>query len=102
MVGGRIFEHQSLKGGTHTCTEHVIHGYSESSFALSFSGRAGTPFGQTSPCVLLGTYFFSFCQSCSLYVRNKQCDEGITLRYVCWGTRDSSPAPRTHFRGPKC
>ena len=25
-----------------------------------------TPFGQTSPCLLFGTYFFSFCQSCSL------------------------------------
>ena len=49
-----------------TCTEYVTLAYSESSFALSFSGRAGTPFGQTSPCLLFRTYFFSFCQSCSL------------------------------------
>ena len=54
------------KVGTQTCTECFTLAYSESSFALSFSGRAGTPFGQTSPCLLLGTYFFSFCQSCNL------------------------------------
>ena len=54
------------KIGTQTCTECFTLAYSESSFALSFSGRAGTPFGQTSPCLLLGTYFFSFCQSCNL------------------------------------
>ena len=47
-----------------TCTKYVTLAYSKSS--LSFSGRAGTPFGQTSPCLLFGTYFFSFCQSCSL------------------------------------
>ena len=26
-------------------------------------------------------------------VQNDQCDEGIILRYGCWGTRDPSPAP---------
>ena len=30
-----------------------------------FLAGLGTPFGHTSPCLLLGTYFFSFCQSCS-------------------------------------
>ena len=63
---GRIFEYRSCTVGTQTCTEHFTHVYSDSSFALSFSGRAGIPFGQVSPCLLLGTYFFSFCQSCGL------------------------------------
>ena len=65
-AGDHIFEHYSCNVGTQTCTEHFTLAYSESLFASSFSGRAGTPFGQTSPCLLLGTYFFSFCQSCSL------------------------------------
>ena len=48
-----------------------------------------------------------------MYVQNDQCDEGIILRYVCWGARDPSaaapwacpkgppPPPRTHSTGPK-
>ena len=49
------------------CTIH-LHFYSESlsSSAFPFSGRAGTPLGQTSPCLWTGTYFFNFCQSCNL------------------------------------
>ena len=39
---------------------------SESSPLLSLSTRAGTPLGHTSPCLWMGTYFFNFCQSCSL------------------------------------
>ena len=42
---------------------------------------------------------------------NDQCDEGIILRYVCWGTWGPSPdapphppepAPLPPFRGPNC
>ena len=53
---------------TQTCATQFHHVYSESSlsFALPFSGRAGTPFGQTSPCLWTGTYFLNFSQSCSL------------------------------------
>ena len=54
--------------GRCTQTWHCIHFYSESlsSSAFPFSGRAGTPLGQTSPCLWTGTYFFNFCQSCNL------------------------------------
>ena len=50
------------------CTAPLDHPYSESSSssALPFSGRAGTPLGQTSPCLWTGTYFFSFPQSCNI------------------------------------
>ena len=41
---------------TQTCAAQFRHVYSEtsSSFALPFSGRAGTPLGQTSPCLWTG------------------------------------------------
>ena len=40
-------------------------------------------------------------------VQNDQCDEGLVLRSLCWGTRDPSPPPRTPppfrgFRGCRC
>ena len=54
--------------GTQTCTAQLHHVYSESSssFRMPFSGKGGTPLGQTSPCLCTGTYFFNFSQSCSL------------------------------------
>ena len=69
--GGRA--HFSAKGytldGAHEqCTAPLNHVYSESSSpsALPFSGRAGTPLGQTSPCLSTGIHFFNFPQSCNL------------------------------------
>ena len=61
-------KHCTLDGAHKHGTAPFIHFYSESllSSAFLFSGRAGTPLGQTSPCLWTETYFFNFCQSCNL------------------------------------
>ena len=71
--GGGRWSHFSAKGctldGAHEqCTAPLNHVYSASwsPSALPFSGRAGTPLRQTSPCLWTGTYFFNFPQSCNL------------------------------------
>ena len=73
MGGGARWSHFSAKGYTldgaqEQCTAPLNHVYSESlsPSALPFSGRAGAPLGQTSPCLWTGTYFFKFPQSCNL------------------------------------
>ena len=71
-LGGRgcdfSAQHNTWGGAHKHSTAPFIHFYSESLSlsALLFSGRAGTPLGQTSPCLWTGTYFFNFCQSCNL------------------------------------
>ena len=71
-LGGRgchfSAQHNTWDGAHKHSTAPLIHFYSESLSlsALLFSGRAGTPLGQTSPCLWTGTYFFNFCQSCNL------------------------------------
>ena len=61
-------QHDTLDGAHEHGTAPVDHLYCESasSSAVPFSGRAGTPLGQTSPCLWTGTYFFNFSQSCNL------------------------------------
>ena len=51
----------TLDGAHKHGTALFIRFYSKSlpSSAFLFSGRAGTPFGQTSPCLWTGTYFFN-------------------------------------------
>ena len=58
----------TLDGAHEQCTGPLNHVYSESSSssAFPFSGKAGTPLGQASPCLWTGTYFFKFSQSCNL------------------------------------
>ena len=71
-LGGRgcdfSAQHNTWDSAHKHSTAPFIHFYSESLSlsALLFSGRAGTPLGQTSPCLWTGTYFFNFCQSCNL------------------------------------
>ena len=58
--GGAHFSawYNTLDGAHKHGTAPFIHFYSESlsSSAFSFSGRAGTPLGQTPPCLWTGTY----------------------------------------------
>ena len=59
--GGSHFsaQHNTSDGAHKYGTAPFIHFYSESlsSSAFPFSGRAGTPLAQTSPCLWIGTYF---------------------------------------------
>ena len=54
-------QHSTLDGAHKHGTAPFMHFYSESLSlsAFLFSGRAGTPLGQTSPCLWTGTYFFN-------------------------------------------
>ena len=46
----------------HALQSHQVYSESSSSVALPFSGKAGTPLGQTSPHLWTGTYFFNLSQ----------------------------------------
>ena len=60
-------QHNTLDGAHKHGTAPLNHFYSGSSSlsASPFSGRAGVPLGQTSPCLWTGIYFFNFSQSCN-------------------------------------
>ena len=85
-LGGRgchfSAQHNTWDGAHKHSTAPLIHFYSESLSlsALLFSGRAGTPLGQTSPCLWTGTYFFNFCQCCEALV-------GCVFRSQNWAAK---------------
>ena len=93
-LGGRgchfSAQHNTWDGAHKHSTAPFIHFYSESLSlsALLFSGRAGTPLGQTSPFLWTGTYFFNFCQSCKLF--GLLCSQPMYPNIVCGGTSSTN------------